>query len=595
VFTAFCSDDPGEVAEVERRWREAGASALQSNGNCVVQASDSALILSAPDLLMAGAARLDQLDGADVASSDSALNQLRSIRSVLLPSPQTRITKLKGEFAFVAWQPASRTFVAARDPIGLRTVYYRECAGGVYVSDCLDGIERSGEHDKEFVAEFIASGGCCSDRTIWKDIRPLPPGTLLIYSAGRLAFHEYWSPRTFAPSTGRADDLGRELYRLAESAVVRSLDPGTRTWAHLSGGLDSSSIVCIASAAHRAGRAEPALGGTITCVDSLSNGDETAFADEVVSKFGLPNVRVCDDWPWRGDGVSPPITDQPARDYPLYGRDRRMADVILSQGGTVLLSGVGPDVYFPVTPVYLADWLSGGHVRKSVTGACQWSLATSESIWKTTTNQLVAPFLPRPIRRAFREKARSAPDWLTPAFVKRTDFTERLRSPDQLFSRPGKRYLDFLTHSFKQVSGSLPQWHPLPGVETRHPWLSQTVVEFVLRLPLELRTHPYSSKRALRISMKGVLPETVSRRTTKGTLQPRVCWAFAKERGRLAALLKDSILASIGCIDPGRVSATLNDWSTSVGRHPVHLHSMLALETWLSVRSGRCVPELSQL
>ena len=87
--------------------------------------------------------------------------------------------------------------------------------------------------------------------------------------------------------------------------------------------------------------------------------------------------------------------------------------------------------------------------------------------------------------------------------------------------------------------------------------------------------------------MRDVLPEQVRTRTTKGGIDARILWSLQRERPRLDAMLRDPILAQLGCIEPALLREAVDGARRGVPVNNVQLFSALALETWLAVRTGR--------
>lgn len=133
----------------------------------------------------------------------------------------------------------------------------------------------------------------------------------------------------------------------------------------------------------------------------------------------------------------------------------------------------------------------------------------------------------------------------------------------------------------------VPTWFPLDGLVSRHPYLDVTLFEFCYTLPWRLKTSAGLSKPVLRHAFKGLLPEKIRRRPSKGTIDPRVCWAFVKERPFLHALIGRSILAEMGWIERSRVLQAIDAWGTGRGTNSSHLFWLLSLELWLSTQAGR--------
>lgn len=589
MFVVVASDSGVQGAPRERQ----GERYEESNPGFAYGVScPAALLVADGRITIVGVA---DLDNASAASVQSAQEVERELRRVLLDYEQrgpAAFATLTGEFAFVA-STASGDVVAVRDRLGLCPLYYRTRKGEIRLSDSLDGLGGGGSYNREYIGEFIALEGICIDHTIWNDIAPVPPASVAIWRAGVVRIVSYWSaiPAASSPKVP-IEDAVQEFGVLVRRAVLRQLLPEGGAWAHLSGGLDSSTVVCVAEALKATNATDRRLGGTITIVDSLGVGDDTRLANGVIERFGIRNERLTDYWPWRSDGEPAPRTDQPARDYPYYARDRRIQRIVRGAGGKVLLSGAGPDLYLPVTPAHIADLVWRGQIRQAAQELVRWTIARRSSIWRTGLRHVCVPLL-RPQRDATADSSRLlAADWLTRTFWKET----RMGTREQRHasgSRRGARYDGEVAWSLSHVGGSLAAWwNTMSDLPVKHPLLDQRLLTYVLQLPHSLRTNPYMTKPVLRMAMRGILPEAVRQRLTKGSLlNPRLCWAFAKERTLLEGLLRSSILADVGCIEPRRLLAAVD--SAAAGRRDDSgaIYAALSLETWLTVRSGRCITD----
>lgn len=352
MFKVFASQNSTRVASVCARWqdRERGTrhASTWNDRSFVASAitSGCCLLVAADRFVTVGIARLESCDEqGDSANSCSApALAVRSILAAHESGEGTGFTTLVGKFAFVIWDRVDQELTIVRDQLGLGALYYKADRTGLAVSDCLDALDGDRAYNIEFIADFISSGGypVADGRTIWSGVRAVPPGSIVRWKDGHLRVATYWSPDGLRSIDGLdLDDAAREFRRLLERSVMTNLDPGEHTWAHLSGGLDSSSVVAVTADLTERGRLNGRLGGTITMTESIGNADETRFVDAVVRRSGLRNERVPDEWPWRSDGDPPPLVDQPERDYPLYARERVIARILKSAGATSLLSGVG--------------------------------------------------------------------------------------------------------------------------------------------------------------------------------------------------------------------------------------------------------------
>ncbi|MGH9350012.1 MAG: asparagine synthase-related protein [Vicinamibacterales bacterium] len=537
-----------------------------------------------PRVAAAAIGRMHEWDGR-AADTNTALRSLAEAYEVEGPGA---LRKAGGVFGVVLWDKQRRTLVAARDAVGVEAFYYRVRSDQIEIGDRLDMFEGRRELDDEYVATFVIEHGTCADRTVWSDIRPVPAGSVVSWHDGRERVQPFWTAESIAPRDGLTLDEAAQTFRtLLERAVAGRLDTGGRTWAQLSGGLDSSSVVSTA-AALGARRGTPALGGTVTLTDSLGNADESAFVDATVRQYTLPNLRLHDEWPWRDDGEPPPTTDQPARDYPFYARDRRLGALIRAEGGTSLLSGVGPDHLLPTSSAHIADLAWHRRWSEALGEMRRWAIGTRMPLTSAIVTSLMPLWDPSYRARRDADPIDEVVTWFQPAFARRHALRRRVAHPYARTRTRGRLYQGEVASHVGRIAGWLPAWFSMAGVEMRHPFLDLPLVELCLALPYRCSTDVARSKPVLRRAMKGILAEEVRLRTTKSMIEPRICWAFAREHARLSRLLRDPVLADLGCIEPRRIRRALDGWVVGAGRNAAFLYAILALETWLSTKSGRC-------
>jgi asparagine synthase (glutamine-hydrolysing) len=265
------------------------------------------------------------------------------------------------------------------------------------------------------------------------------------------------------------------------------------------------------------------------------------------------------------------------------------------RGGTTLLTGVGPDVYLPVTAAHVPDLIWQGHLRQAASELCRWSVATRSSLWRVLARDAIAPLLRPGLRHwgGFGKDATAS--WLTRRFWRAADMAHRLDTRPVAMRR-GRQYDTEVGWMLSLTGGALAStWNVAPAVRMRHPLMDQRLVRFVLGLPASMRTDTYRTKPLLRAAMRGILPESVRLRTTKGSiLTAHLCGSFARERRRLAQLLTSPVLGDVGVIEPRELLDAVDRAATGRRQDVGLIYAALALETWLSVRSGRWGRSLPQ-
>jgi asparagine synthase (glutamine-hydrolysing) len=540
------------------------------------QAGGRSMLSHTRTFVAAGDVRLDNRDEiARLASGPirSDATDLDVVLAAIDAQGESCIAKLLGDFAFVIWDARAQKLLAVRDAFGVKPLYHRSSPGLQLFSSGVAPLHPNDEFDPEYIADFILGINVGTTRTIWADVDTVPPGSLLRFRGTTGTSARFWSPLNCSPSStgnGHEDVMRfRELFNDA----VRLRAAGRGVWAQLSGGLDSSSIVSVAESMRADG---VALDGTITAVDTLGEGNERAYSDIVVDACGVRNERVTDHWAWENLDQAP-ITDEPCQMYPFFARDMRVREVVRSAGGRVLLSGMGSDHYLMGSLDYISDLAARGHVRSALKEVFAWSITERQSFWRLTHQEIIRPFLPF-VRNM--EQAPAAPSWLQPGFAKRCAQMQAVRVT------PGDRFAHKTATALSTLPGVFERWSGSEDIEMRYPFLYRPLVEFAVGLPAHERVRPATNKWILREAMRGVVPERVRTRMSKGVIDARILWSLTRERARIDQLLASPILGDLGCIDPIALRSAVDEARRGICANSVTLFSALSLETWLSARAG---------
>lgn len=506
-----------------------------------------------------------------------------------------RIADLLGDFAFVAWDPSRRAVVASRDVFGVRKLFHADLAGGVLAFASHASLLGAGDrYDVRYLVERVAQ--CASDpvRTVHAGVSAVAPATLLTVRDDRRAETRYWSSadvRAVSAPAMRADELV-ERFRatLIDAVRVRLSDPDT--WSQLSGGLDSSSVVSIAQWSAWVGQHPFGLAGTVTYTDRLgTSADERAYSDAVVRMHGVRNEPL----PHRLDAsavfVDPPLLDQPNVPFTMALRDRAAGRLVRREGGRVLLTGEGGDSLVAGTMFFFADWLVSGRAREAIGEMAHRAALGRVSFWTLAWENALLPLLPRLPRRALtRRKVGSIPPWV-PAVLRRRHALDSRSMLDEVYGgRVGEKYGDALASTIAAIPHSLVRGPFDDLVELRHPYLHRPLVELALRLPAELCVQPHARKWILREAMRGILPEPVRTRIGKGAMDGLNVWSLTHETKYVDDLLRDPILAQLGCIDLPALRAVLGDVRSGRASHDGWrdmINTTLDVEMWLRLRDGR--------
>lgn len=257
------------------------------------------------------------------------------------------LPRLRGMFAFAVWDATERTLFLARDPFGIKPLYYARLSDGLFLfASELNALLASGLVDAEIdpaaVGDYLAWFAVPPPRTIYRGLANLPPGhALRVLGDGRMKIKPWWHfpTRNPAAAAGSPADLAQGLREQLRSTIRAHRLADVPVGAFLSGGLDSSAIVALMAAEGAAALK------TFSLVFREAEFSEQAAARRIAHAIGtvhhetlltgemvaaeLPRIIAALDQP-TGDGVNTYFVSQAAR-----------------RGGvTAVLSGLGGDEVF---------------------------------------------------------------------------------------------------------------------------------------------------------------------------------------------------------------------------------------------------------
>lgn len=552
------------------------------------------------DWIAIGAVRLDnrQLLESWVACDGEEVSDLELVRRAVARFGSRCVPAFLGDFAFVVWNGRERRAVAACDAFAVRRLYYAQRDGLVAFSSRAETLATRDEYDVCHLAELVAQYRRSSTATVYAGVQAVPRASVAeLRPGGALAVRQYWhaSDQVIEPAWADAEQDATEKCRqlLIESVRLRMGRSG-ETWAQLSGGMDSSSVVSCAQWLAERGVCSDGLSGTVTFVDRDGTGaDERYYSNSVVDRWKVPNTVIGNAVGRDDSDVDPPHVDQPGPSLVVYRRDQQLCAVVRRAGGRVLLTGSGGDQVFSGTMLFFADWIVHGHLSAAIREMARRAAIGRVSFWKLAYRNALLPLFPRVVHSRLVHDQDQVPPipWLDISTKKRLGLDRRPAVTARAYGgRLGQKY----HYAVVSLADTLLD-HYQGGViadvlDVRHPLLYRPLVEFALRLPHQLRVRPHSHRWILRQAMDGILPETVRMRVGKSGTSDFHSWLLTAERRHFAALIKSPILADLGVIDPGRLGiAFRNVIERAHGGAALcgPLLNTLAIEMWLRTRSGR--------
>jgi asparagine synthase (glutamine-hydrolysing) len=516
------------------------------------------------------------------------------------------LARLEGEFSLAVGDPAAGCLFVRRDPLGSWPLYWTNAGGRLLAGTGLLDLARrlgSSRVNLDNLGDFLmwpfAGSELLREDTILEPFRRAAAGQLLRLDStgGAATVHEHAWPRPAQASDLDADAAGEQFLRLFREAVGQRLQPGS-TGAHLSGGMDSSAVVCVARDLLRAQQAAAPL-HTFSWVYTLpALAGETPYVHMVLDQGGPVVGHLLDgdqmlDFDWFCPAL--PEHDEPFAFVNQIASQARSVRAAQEVGATTVLVGEGAEAAAEGLGYYLADLIRQGRWITALRDVRRRARIAGVSPWVVLRQCGLGPLVPGRLRdgvgtlcrrgRVSGSKVgRSAiPPWIRPGFAREHRLWEKGREAVGRYFRPP--YEESASRfSADGLRGAWHNWH-LAGPRGMHisrPFLDPRLLAFSLSLPHRLRFQPGIAKPLLQSAMKGILPEPIRTRRWKRDFNAPYRMGLARRRAELERMVEHSAIADLDVIDRPALRTVLQQVATGLGEATAgfRMNSTLALIAW---------------
>ena len=488
------------------------------------------------------------------------------------------LPRLRGMFAFAVWDEQEQMLFAARDPLGIKPLYFARTNDGVLFASETRALLASGhvsaEIDPASVGEYLAWFSVPAPRTIHRAITSLPPGHAFTFDARRgLRTAAWWQPpapvQPAVAATNYQDFIHGLRHQLEDSIRAHRL-ADVPVGAFLSGGLDSTAIVGLMArgSGHRL--------KTFSLVFDESEYSERASARLAAEAFGadhheelltgarlasdLPRVLASFDQP-TGDGINTWYASQAAR-----------------QGGvTVALSGLGGDELFGGYPSFrdlprlnrlLPAWrLLPSRVREALVEQLRARpsvrarkladfLAHARDLHELASLQ--RRVLPESTRLSLLSpEARTQAERLGPHHPMLEDFAFQLAGADAVQIISAWELRTYMTDVLLRDSDVFSMAHSL---ELRVPFVDRVLLEWLWPQPAWFKYDPRRLKAALADATADIVPADIRHRSKQGFTLPFARWMRAELRPFLDETFSHASLVDCPWLEEREVAQLWEDY-----------------------------------
>jgi asparagine synthase (glutamine-hydrolysing) len=503
------------------------------------------------------------------------------------------LNRLNGMFGLAIWDARQRRLVLARDPFGIKPVYYRIAGGRLYFGSEMRPIRAMvpdrAEIDPTAVNLFLRYRYTPSPYTIIKDIRKLAPGTKLTVENGRCDVSRWYrfKPAPFAPpkSPGEARE---ELLALYKRAIKRQLISDVPVGLLLSGGVDSGLLLALMNLTGQAWPTYTVGYGSTYTDDELTDAEETARVlgskhtsvtlSRPVFEEALPKIVASLEEPVATSSI-----------VPMYFVCQRAREDV-----KVALVGQGPDELFGgyrrhLGVRYDSLW-SGlpGWMRGAISSGID-ALPRNETL-KRGIHSLAIPDRMRRYQHVLSLLPGAQVDGLFHCGVlddKAGDtildcwasMTELMPANDELGGLQFLEVRSTLPDELLLYADKLSMAHAL---ELRVPYVDKEIVEYVERLPANLKVRNGSGKWLHKQACRSFLPESIIKRRKRGFACNVVDdWFRGALDSKMVEMLQENGSRINQFLEARAVRRLFDEHSS--GRHDHHkvLFSLIVLEQWM--------------
>ena len=495
--------------------------------------------------------------------------------------------RLLGDWALTIWSPSEQTLFLAKDFMGIRPLFYRAGDDNVVWSTVLDPlIVLAGSFfhlDQEYVAGWL-SNFPAAHLTPYIGVHAVPPASYLEIRKGKIKTTKYWDFRSSHRIYHLTDrDYEEHFLTLLEQSVLRRLRSDAPILAELSGGVDSSSIVCIADRLRRSDRAPETRLDTVSYYDEGEpNWDErpyVAVVEEMRGRTGCHiDVSTHTLLNYQYDPSFPELT--PIARNANSESVQQLNRCIASNGTRVLLSGFAGDEILGGVPNFipqLADLVVAARFVALTKKLKAWALSQ-----RTTVFVLLAETLRSlsPSSTSTYGNAEPIP-WLEAQFISKHKalFSQHRRTSVFSVNPSFQEKLETIDALRRQIACSA---QSVPSrCEKRYPYLDRDLVEFLFAVPLNQLQRPGQRRSLMRRALAGIVPSDLLNRKRKAFIAREPLLDISSHWPAYREFAEKSILGALGVIDPGRLLESLQQGKAGNMIPLPLLARTIVLEKWL--------------
>jgi asparagine synthase (glutamine-hydrolysing) len=498
-------------------------------------------------------------------------------------------SRFTGDWAMALWSEREQRLFLARDHAGTRTLYYQRQPQRILWSTYLEPFLHTDAElrlSEQYAAFYLA---CLPirDLTPYEGICSVLPGQYVAFDDCGVVQRSHWSAVITNTILYKSDaEYEDHFFALFRQAVARRTGPGAPILAQLSGGMDSTSIVCMSDYIRRSVDPDAEILDTLSYFDdSEPSLDERPYFTITETRRGKSGMHL--DAAFSQRTFDPSCAENgvycfPGADSFSVSQERKLFDLVHKSGYRSILSGIGGDEVLGGVPnglPELADHLVSGDLRRLFRQSLAWSLVDRSPMFAT----LYETF--RCVVRLYVQRTPTSmkrPPWLSP----------QLRNCFHGFDAFGGltvRRWGVAPHRLDNASTwwfimeTLPHAAPQARFrpEYRYPMLDKDLVNYLFSIPREQVLRPGRRRSLMRRALRDIVPAEILERRRKAYQLRAPLDAIGKAYPKLHRVLETSAVAETGLVDGRALLDELRRTATGSPEWYQALLRTIAYELWL--------------
>jgi len=460
------------------------------------------------------------------------------------------VRRLRGMFAFALWDGPRRRLLLARDRLGIKPLFYHLDGGDLTFASELKGVVADPgvprKLDETALWDFFTYRYVPTPKTIWRDVKKLPPGHWALFENGSLTLSEYWAPRFGGAGATSGEEAVERLRAKLEECVSMHMVADVPVGVLLSGGLDSSTVCALASRSVRGPLHTFSIGFDV------AQHDERPFARLVADRYRTEHHELAVD-----RELARALEDRVVEMYDEPFADSSATPTFLvsqlaRETVPVALSGEGGDEIFGGYAWYGLflglrglDGLPRG-LRRAIGGLVRPLPTGFKGKWTIEASALDPVERYALLMGGLTSERKAA--LLAPEFRRRFEgyddlwhFRRFWREDLDPFSR--MQYLDLRTYLNDDILTKVDRASMAVSLEARVPLLDHELIDAVLALPVELRNPGAAQKHLFRQAIAPWLPREVLDKKKQGFSVPLYAWFQAPAEKDLAPVTDNGFVS----------------------------------------------------